>query len=179
MSRIGNTPISMPSGVSVTLSADQVQVTGPKGSVAVPLFKGIKVEQKEAELQVSRSNNLRQVKAWHGLVRSLLNNAVQGVSTGFQKRMKIVGTGYRAQSKGGGLSLAVGLSHAVDIQPLNGTTLKLEGTDTIIVEGIDKAIVGQMAADLRAIRPPEVYKGKGIRYEDEYIKLKPGKTATA
>ena len=179
MSRIGNTPISLPTGVTVTLTADQVQVAGTKGSVAVPLYKGIKVEQKDSELLVSRTNNLRQVKAWHGLVRSLLNNAVIGVSAGFQKRMKVVGTGYRAQSKGGGLSLAVGLSHTVDIQPLAGTTLKLEGTDTIIVDGVDKAVVGQMAANLRAVRPPEVYKGKGIRYEEEHIKLKPGKTATA
>jgi len=179
MSRIGNTPISLPSGVSITLSTDQVQVIGPKGTVAVPLFKGIKVAQEDAQLMVSRTNNLRQVKAWHGLVRSLLNNAVEGVSAGFQKRMKVVGTGYRAQVKGGGLSLSVGLSHAVDVKPLVGTTLKLEGNDIIVVDGIDKAIVGQMAADLRAVRPPEVYKGKGIRYEDEYIKLKPGKTAAA
>lgn len=179
MSRIGNTPISLPTDVTLTVVGSEGTVKGPKGTLTIPLQRGLKIEQAEGVVKVVRASDSRQIKAWHGLVRSMLQNAVEGVSKGYQKRMKIIGTGYRVQTKGSGLTLAVGLSHTVDVNPLPGVVLKTEGTDTIVIDGIDKQAVGQMAANLRAIRPPEVYKGKGIRYEGEYIKLKAGKTAAS
>lgn len=179
MSRIGSKPISVPQGVTVSVSEAGITVSGAKGTLDIPLYPHVSITQTDDTLMVVRAKEDRQTRAFHGLTRSLLAGAVIGVVSGYSKRMKVVGTGYRVQMKGSGVTLAVGLSHTVDAEPLPGVTLKVEGQDTIVVEGIDKQAVGQMAANLRAIRPPEPYKGKGVRYEDEYIKLKPGKTAAS
>ena len=177
MSRIGKKIIKLGSSHKVEIGIDTVSLTGPKGNLKIAIPSGIKVLQDESGLSVTVTNKLRQTKAYHGLVRSLLNNAVIGTIDGYQKTLKLVGTGYRVQAKGSGISLAVGFSHQVDYQPPKDVTLKVEGNNIIHIEGIDKQAVGQVAAKIRAIRPPEVYKGKGIRYADEVVKLKPGKTA--
>ena len=177
MSKIGNTPIPLPAGITVTQSEQVVSVKGPKGELSFNLFDGIKVKIETEELIVSRTNDEPQTTAFHGLVRSILANYVQGVSEGYKKTLKLVGTGYRVSTKGAGLSVTVGYSHPVDIDPVEGIELKAEGNDTIHVTGIDKQLVGQVSANIRAIRLPEPYKGKGIRYEDEIVKTKPGKTA--
>ncbi|MBD3279092.1 MAG: 50S ribosomal protein L6 [Candidatus Pacebacteria bacterium] len=177
MSKIGKKPVDIVSGVTVQVEADQVVVKGPKGELTAPILPGIKVETKDNQVQVSPLNNQRQTRAYHGLVRSLIENHVIGVTKGYQKTLKLVGTGYRAKAAGQNVSVTVGFSHPVEIKPLTGVTLKVEGNDTIHVSGADKQAVGQMAAQIRAIRPPEPYKGKGIRYEDEVVSRKPGKTA--
>jgi large subunit ribosomal protein L6 len=179
MSRIGKKPVELASGVTATIDKNQVTVQGPKGALVVPVMTGITVAKEENTLVVTRANDEKQTKAFHGLVRSLLAGAIKGVTEGYKKTLKLVGTGYRASAKGTNVSVTVGYSHPVEIKPLAGTKLTVEGNDTIHVEGIDKQLVGQMAADVRAIRSPEPYKGKGIRYEDEVVRTKPGKTATA
>lgn len=176
MSRIGKKTIKLEPSHRVEIGVDLVTLTGPRGTLKITIPSGIKVSQDESGLSVTVTNKLRQTKAYHGLVRSLLNNAVIGTLSGYQKTLKLVGTGYRVQSKGAGISLAVGFSHQVDYQPPQDVTIKVEGNNIIHIEGIDKQAVGQVAAKIRAIRPPEVYKGKGIRYADEAVKLKPGKT---
>lgn len=177
MSRIGNSPISIPTGVTVSVTAGVTEVKGPKGVLSVPKFPKIQVKVEGDEVIVSRSSDDKDTRALHGLARSLINNQVIGVTEGFKKTLKLVGTGYRVQAKGTGISLALGFSHDVSFVPEAGVTLKVEGTDTIYVEGIDKERVGQVAANIRKIRPPERYKGKGVRYEDEIVRIKPGKTA--
>lgn len=177
MSRIGRTAIPVPSGVTLELQAAEMSVKGPKGQLTMPTYKGITVKVENDSIVVERTNEQLQTKAYHGLVRSLLNNFVHGVTTGYKKTLKLVGTGYRVQQQGQGLSLSVGFSHPVTVSPAEGVTLKVEGNDTIIIEGIDKQKVGQMAANIRAIKPPEPYKGKGIRYEDEVVLRKQGKAA--
>lgn len=179
MSRVGNAPISIPSGVTVTVTDASVQVKGPKGELSTQLKPGIKVAIEDNQVVVSRTNDLAQTKASHGLVRSLINNNVIGVTDGYKKTLKLVGVGYRVAMKGQGISLSVGFSHPVEFQPLPGVTFSLEGNDTIHIEGFDKQAVGQMAADIRKVRPPEPYKGKGIRYEDEVVRRKAGKAAAA
>ena len=178
MSRIGKKPIHILKGVTLEVSNGVATVKGPKGSLKVAVPNSIEVTVEEAMVHVSRQNELKQTKASHGLLRSLLQNAIIGVSEGFKKTLKMVGTGYRAQVKGNGISLAVGYSHPVEIKPLEGITLKLEGTETIYIEGLDKQVVGQMASDIRKVRPPEPYLGKGIRYADEVIRRKQGKAAS-
>lgn len=178
MSRIGKKAIAIPSGVTVTVTADEVSVRGPKGELKQALLPGITVAVADNEVRVTRSADDKQTRAFHGLIRSLLNNHIKGVVDGFKKTLKLVGTGYRVQAKGQGLSLSLGFSHQVDYTPDAGVSLKVEGTDTIHIEGMNKHDVGQVAANIRKIRPPEAYKGKGIRYENEVIRLKPGKTAT-
>lgn len=177
MSRIGRTAIPVPNGVTLEIQADEMFVKGPKGQLTIPTYRGIKVELVEGEIKVERTNDNLQTKAYHGLVRSLLNNHVLGVTTGYKKTLKLIGTGYRVQQQGQGMSITVGFSHPVIVSPMDGVTFKVEGNDTIIIEGIDKQKVGQMAANIRAIKPPEPYKGKGIRYEDEYVLRKQGKAA--
>lgn len=179
MSRIGYTPISIPDGVTVTVTGDQVEVKGSKGQLQAPLKPGIEVAVADGEVKVTRKNELKQTKAYHGLVRSLINNAIIGVTEGYQKTLKLVGVGYRVAMKGQGLSLSVGFSHPVEIEAPAGITFKLEGNDTIHVSGIDKELVGQISADIRKVRPPEPYKGKGIKYDGEVIQRKAGKTAAA
>lgn len=177
MSRIGNTPITIPSGVTVTIAEGKVTVKGTKGELSVELLKGIKVEQKDDKIVVSRTNDERQTRAFHGLIRSLIENHVTGVTEGYKKTLKMVGTGYRVATKGAGITLSVGFSHPVDFSAPAGVSIKVEGNDTIHIEGIDKQAVGQVAANIRKIKPPEPYKGKGIRYEDEVVRKKAGKTA--
>lgn len=177
MSLIGKQPITIPIGVTVSVDSGIVNVRGPKGQLATPVLEGLSVKVEGSEVLVEKQSENRQANAFHGLLRSLLANSVQGVTEGFKKTLKLVGTGYRVQAKGAGVSLSVGFSHQIDVQPEQGVSLKVEGTDTIIVEGVDKRAVGQLAANIRKIKPPEPYKGKGIRYEDEFVKIKPGKTA--
>lgn len=177
MSLIGKQPISIPSGVTIDVSGSVVNVKGPKGQLSMPVLEGISVKVDGDQLIVEQVKKSRETNALHGLVRSLLSNQVLGVTEGYKKTLKLVGTGYRVQAKGAGISLAVGYSHQVEVNPNPGVSIKVEGNDTIIVEGIDKQAVGQMAANIRKVKPPENYKGKGIRYEDEFVKIKPGKTA--
>lgn len=179
MSKIGRMPISIPEGVKVEISSNLVKVIGPQGQLETPVMEGIRVELKDNQLFVSPSNHEKQTKANHGLIRSLLNNNVIGVTKGFKKVLKMVGTGYRVQQKGTGLNLQVGLSHDIEYQAPEGIKLAVEGNDTIIVTGIDKQQVGQVAAVIRSFKKPEPYKGKGIRYEDEEVKRKQGKATVA
>lgn len=177
MSRIGLKPVLLPSGVTVTAQGQVIQVKGPKGELQVQLHPGLKISQEENKVKIE-AEAIEGVRPFHGLVRSLVSNAVVGVSQGYKKTLKLIGTGYRVAQKGSDLQLAIGFSHPVVVKPLAGTTIKADGNDTIHIEGIDKQSVGQMAASLRAVRPPEPYKGKGIRYEDEVVRKKAGK-ATA
>jgi large subunit ribosomal protein L6 len=177
MSRIGNKAIEIPAGVTVTVSATEIVVKGPKGELKVNLMPGIAIATADNKVVVSRSNDERQTRAYHGLIRSLLNNCIIGVTQGYEKTLKLIGTGYRVAAKGTGLNLSLGFSHQIEVQPDAGITLAVEGQDTIFVRGIDKHAVGQQAANIRKLRPPEVYKGKGIRYTDEVVRKKAGKTA--
>lgn len=179
MSRIGNQPITIPAQVTVTNQDGCVMVNGPKGQVQVALPSGITVSQEGDQVMVKRKSDGKAQKSAHGLVRSLISGAILGVTQGYKKTLKLVGTGYRVQAKGNGVSLALGFSHTVDFVPSAGVSLKVEGNDTIHVDGFNKQEVGQVAANLRMLRPPEVYKGKGIRYADEVVKTKPGKAVTA
>lgn len=178
MSRIGRKAITLPAGVTATVSAQEVAVKGPKGELKVELLPGITVQVNEGVLNVTRSNEERQTRAFHGLIRSLLENTVIGVSEGYKKTLKLVGTGYRVTLKGQTLSFALGFSHPVEFAPVEGVKITIEGNDTINIEGIDKQLIGQVAANIRKIRPPEPYKGKGVRYSDEVVRRKAGKTAT-
>ncbi|MEX0895469.1 MAG: 50S ribosomal protein L6 [Patescibacteria group bacterium] len=177
MSRIGKTPIQLPSDVTVTIDADTVLVKGPKGELRAPFFDNLDIKIEDGEVSVLRSGNDAQTKAFHGLVRSVINNHIIGVTEGYKKTLKLVGTGYRVQAKGRDLSLAVGYSHPVEFKGTEGVTLTVEGNDTIIVSGMDKHLVGQAASDIRKVKPPEPYLGKGIRYEDEVVRRKQGKAA--
>ena len=178
MSRIGKTPIEIKSGVEVVVNADSVEIKGPKGTLAQSIPEGIEVQKEEETIIVKRDNDLRETKALHGLVRSLLNNMVHGVTEGYQKQLELVGVGYRAQSKGSNaLELQLGFSHPVKYSAPEGITLEVPSQTEINISGIDKQVVGQVAADIRALKKPEPYKGKGIRYVGEHIIRKAGKTA--
>ncbi len=179
MSRIGYAKISIPEGVTVEIRDDQVVVKGPKGELSTQILSGITVSVEDNQVVVNRSNDEKELKAKHGLIRSLINNDIIGVSQGYSKTLKLVGTGYRVAQKGQGLSLSLGFSHPVEVEPVPGITYTLEGNDTITVTGIDKQLVGQVAANIRKVRPPEPYKGKGIRYADEVVRKKAGKAAAA
>jgi large subunit ribosomal protein L6 len=175
MSRIGKMPIAIPQGVEVNINGQHVSVKGPKGELNLEISEPIKVATEENEIIVTRPDEEQTSKALHGLSRTLIANNVQGVSQGFQKSLEIVGTGYRAVAKGSSIELALGLSHPVVVDPPNGVTLQVEGQNKIIVSGIDKQAVGEVAANIRKLRKPEPYKGKGIRYEGEYVRRKAGK----
>lgn len=179
MSKIGRMPISIPTEVTITIDQGVVTVKGPQGELTTQILPGIKAELKGNELIVTPTNHEKQTKANHGLIRSLINNNVIGVTQTYKKILKMVGTGYRVQQKGTGINLQVGLSHDVNFPAPAGITLAIEGNDTIIVSGIDKQRVGQTAAEIRAVKKPEPYKGKGIRYEDEVVKRKQGKASIA
>ena len=177
MSRVGSEPIPLPSGVDVEIAGSQVTVKGSKGSLSRDVHPYMKVLTEDGTLKVLRSSDERDHRALHGLTRSLLNNMVTGVSQGFERSLELVGVGYRAQQSGKGISLSVMLSHTVEIKPPEGITLEVEGNNRINVRGIDKQAVGQIAAEIRAVRPPNVYTGKGVRYLGEQVRLKPGKSA--
>ena len=179
MSRIGSSPISLPAGVEVKIDGDIVVVNGPKGSLTQVVNSTITVAVDGGTLTVSRANDERENRALHGLTRALINNMVIGVTEGYSKELTAVGVGYRAALKGKTLELLVGFSHPVNIETPDGITLEVPEPTKIIVSGIDKQKVGQVAADIRAVRPPEPYKGKGIRYVDEYVRRKAGKAGVS
>lgn len=175
MSRIGRMPITVPPGVTVNIEKSKVTVTGPKGELNLPFNPDITITKHDNTLTLSRPSDSTEHRSLHGLTRSLLYNMVQGVSGGFEKNLEIVGVGYRAEKAGDKLILRVGHSHPVEVAPLPGISLNTEGANRIKVTGIDKVAVGEMAARIRRIRPPDAYKGKGIRYAGETVRLKPGK----
>ena len=175
MSRIGRAPVEVPGAVNVEISGGRVTVTGPKGELIVPVGRGVEVRQEDGTLVVERASDSPEHRAMHGLTRSLIQNAVTGVTDGFTKTLNIAGVGYRAALQGQDVNLQVGYSHPVVISPREGIEFELPNATTIIVRGIDKQRVGQMAAEIRKVRPPEPYKGKGIRYSDEQIRRKVGK----
>ncbi|NCO12056.1 MAG: 50S ribosomal protein L6 [Candidatus Pacebacteria bacterium CG_4_10_14_3_um_filter_34_15] len=177
MSRIGRKSITLPAGVTATVTNNIVEVRGPKGQLKVLCLPNITVVVKDGEILVERKSEDKQTRSFHGLIRSLIQNNVLGVTENYKKTLKLVGTGYRAKAQGANVFLAVGYSHPVEVKAVNGVSIKVEGNDTIIIEGIDKQAVGQLAADIRKIRPPEPYKGKGIRYENETVIRKQGKAA--
>ena len=177
MSRIGRRPIEVPSGVTVELAPGHVKVSGPLGQLEQAVPVRMQIEQAEGTLTVSRPTDRGQDRALHGLTRTLIANMVDGVTAGFEKHLEIQGVGYRAQLKGSDLELAVGYSHSVTITPREGITFDVPVPTQIIVKGFDKQKVGQTAAEIRKVRPPEPYKGKGIRYRDEQVRRKVGKRA--
>ncbi|MDQ2983809.1 MAG: 50S ribosomal protein L6 [Actinomycetota bacterium] len=177
MSRIGKQPIEIPTGVNVGLSPGRVQVNGPLGELSQEVPQRMTIEQEDGTLVVKRPTDRGDDRALHGLTRSLVANMVEGVTNGFQKRLEIQGVGYRAGLRGTDLELNVGLSHSVVKKAPPGITFELPTATEIIVKGIDKQQVGQVAAEIRKVRPPEPYKGKGIRYEGEYVRRKVGKRA--
>ena len=176
MSRIGKLPIPLPAGVTVAVDGQNVSVKGPKGELALTVSEPIKITLEDNTVIVSRPDDEAKSKSLHGLTRTLIANNVHGVSTGFTKTLEIVGTGYRAASKGSNLELALGFSHPVVVEPPQGITLTVEGNTKIIVSGVDKQAVGEVAANIRKIRKPEPYKGKGVRYEGEKVRRKAGKS---
>jgi large subunit ribosomal protein L6 len=177
MSRIGKQPIEIPAGVNVAISPGRVQVNGPLGELSQHVPARMQIEQEDGTLTVKRPTERGDDRALHGLTRSLLANMVEGVTNGFQKRLEIQGVGYRASLRGTDLELNVGLSHPVVVKPPQGITFDVPDATTVIVKGIDKQQVGEIAAQVRKMRPPEPYKGKGIRYEGEYVRRKVGKRA--
>ena len=179
MSRIGQAPIPLPEQVSVSVVDRVVTVNGPRGELQRTLPEGIGVEQADGELRVTRASEERDVRALHGLTRSLISNMVTGVTQGFEKRLEIAGVGYRAMKQGNDLEVTVGFSHPVRKAAPDGITFEVPSATRITVSGIDKELVGQTAAEVRAIRKPEPYKAKGIRYEGEHIRRKAGKAAKA
>jgi len=179
MSRIGKTPIDVPQGVVVDIKRNRVVVTGPKGELSRSFNPDMKIKLDDNILTVSRPGDGRQHRSLHGLTRSLLANMVKGVSQGFEKNLEIVGVGYKAEKSGDKIVLRIGYSHLVEMTPPSGVSIDIEGVNKIKVKGIDKEAVGQMAAEIRAVRPPDAYKGKGIRYAGEVVRLKPGKAGKA
>ena len=176
MSRVGRLPVEVPSGVDVKINGSHVHVKGPKGEAEFEFAPEIIISQVENEIQVTRPNDERQTRSLHGTTRALIQNMVTGVTDGFQKELQLVGVGYRANMEGDNLVLNVGYSHSVVVEPPEGISFEVgERNQQIIISGTDKQVVGQIAADIRKVRPPEPYKGKGIRYKDEYIRRKAGK----
>ena len=177
MSRIGKLPITIPAGVTITVSDDNtVTVKGPQGTLSEKISAVIKVEITDGVLTVSRPSDQKDHRALHGLSRSLINNMVIGVTTGFSKALEIVGTGYKAQMQGKNLVLNLGYSHPVEMIPREGIEFEVPAPTKVVVKGISKQVVGQTAAEVRAVRKPEPYKGKGVRYEGEFVRRKEGKT---
>ena len=177
MSRIGKRPIELPAGVNVSLSPGRVMVNGPLGELQQQVPQRMQIEQDDGTLVVRRPTERGDDRALHGLTRSLVANMVEGVTKGFEKRLELQGVGYRATLRGTDLELNVGFSHPVVVQPRQGISFEVPTPTEVVVKGIDKQQVGQTAAEVRAVRPPEPYKGKGIRYEGEYVRRKVGKRA--
>jgi large subunit ribosomal protein L6 len=177
LSRIGRAPIPIPDGVTVDISGQDVTVTGPKGELRHTVVEPIRIARDDGALVVTRPTDRGPHRALHGLSRSLVANMVEGVSTGFERRLEIVGVGYRAQMRGAALEMAVGFSHPVTIEPPDGIAFEVPAPTQVVVRGIDKQAVGEIAAQIRAVRPPEPYKGKGVRYAGEAVRRKVGKRA--
>jgi large subunit ribosomal protein L6 len=177
MSRIGRQPISVPAGVLVSVDPGRVTVSGPKGELRSVVPQRMQIEQEDGVITVTRPTERGEDRALHGLTRTLVANMVEGVTNGFEKRLEIQGVGYRAAMSGTNLELQVGYSHPVRITPRQGIEFEVPAPNQVIVRGIDKQMVGQTAAEIRKVRPPEPYKGKGIRYEGEYVRRKVGKRA--
>jgi len=179
MSRIGNKPVEIPKGVELRLDGNTVHVKGPKGNLSRELHPEMVVKVDDGVLTVSRPSEAQRHKALHGLTRSLVANMVEGVTDGFQKKLEIQGVGYRVLTRGKSLTFHLGFSHPVDYDAPDGITLEAPTQTEVVVSGADKQLVGQVAAEIRGIRPPEPYKGKGVRYAGEQVRRKAGKTATA
>lgn len=179
MSRVGRKPIAVPPDVKVSLSDGVVAVEGPKGRLTQDIHDDIKMEIKESQLTLTRPSDSRRHRAMHGLYRALIANMIVGVNKGFEKSLEIEGVGYRAEKVGKAISFSLGYSHPIALVLPEGIEVKLEGANRLTVSGIDKQLVGQVAANIRSLRPPEPYKGKGIRYADEHVRRKAGKTAGA
>jgi len=177
MSRIGKRPIDVPAGVLVSVDPGRVTVSGPKGELRQDVPQRIKITQEDGTISVTRPTERGDDRALHGLTRTLIANMVEGVTNGFEKRLEIQGVGYRATLQGTNLELQVGYSHPVRIVPREGISFEVPTPTQVVVRGIDKQVVGQTAAEIRKVRPPEPYKGKGIRYEGEYVRRKVGKRA--
>jgi len=177
MSRIGRRPIEVPSGVAVDVAPGRVAVKGPLGELSQQVPARMAIALSDTEIVVSRPTDRGEDRALHGLTRTLIANMVEGVTKGFEKHLEIQGVGYRAQLKGSDLELAVGYSHPILVRPRPGITFDVPGPTQVVVRGIDKQMVGQTAAEIRKVRPPEPYKGKGIRYRDEHVRRKVGKRA--
>jgi large subunit ribosomal protein L6 len=177
MSRIGRKPIEIPGGVNVAISPGRVQVNGPLGELSQTVPPRMKIEQRDGELFVIRPTERGEDRALHGLTRTLIANMVEGVTRGFEKRLEVQGVGYRAALRGADLELNVGYSHPVVMKAAAGITFEVPAPNQIVVKGTDKQQVGQVAAEIRKVRPPEPYKGKGIRYEGEFVRRKVGKRA--
>ncbi len=177
MSRIGKAPIDVPATVSVSIAPGRVQVSGPLGELVQQVPVRMSVVLEDGVITVTRPTNRGEDRALHGLTRTLVANMVEGVTKGFEKHLEIQGVGYRAQLKGQDLELSVGFSHVVSVRPRDGISFDVPAPTQITVKGIDKQAVGQTAAEIRKVRPPEPYKGKGIRYRDEYVRRKVGKRA--
>jgi large subunit ribosomal protein L6 len=175
MSRIGRLPVVIPSGVDVTISGRQVSVKGPKGQLSLEVTAPIEVQQQDGVITVTRPNDEGEIRALHGLNRSLIANMVTGVTEGYRKTMEIVGVGYRVQAKGRDLEFALGYSHPVPVPAPDGISFRVESPTRFVVEGIDKQQVGEVAANIRKLRKPDPYKGKGVRYQGEQIRRKVGK----
>ena len=177
MSRIGKAPITVPSGVDVKIDGSAVTVKGKNGELKSEFHQDMIIVLEDGILKVSRPSDEQQHRALHGLTRSLLNNVVIGVSDGYERALELIGTGYRVQQNGKGLTFQLGFSHPVEVQPLDGVTLEADGQVRVVIKGADKQAVGHQAAVIRKIRPPNAYTGKGVRYSGEQIHLKPGKSA--
>jgi len=177
VSRIGRKPVVIPKGVKVEVKNGKVKVTGTKGDLTVAIHPDVTVEVKGEEVHVSRHSDFKEQRSLHGLFRALIANMVTGVTTGFTRKLEIVGVGYRAELKGKVLQLALGYSHPIAFRPPDSIKVEAPTQTSIVISGIDKQLVGLVAAKIRSLRPPEPYKGKGIKYEGEYIRRKAGKTA--
>jgi large subunit ribosomal protein L6 len=177
MSRIGRKPIEIPAGVTVSVEPGRVAVTGPLGTLQQQVPQRMQIAQEDGSVVVTRPTERGEDRALHGLTRTLIANMVEGVTKGFEKRLEIQGVGYRAALKGNDLELSVGYSHAVTIKPRTGISFEVPAPTQVVVKGTDKQQVGQTAAEIRKVRPPEPYKGKGIRYDGEYVRRKVGKRA--
>jgi large subunit ribosomal protein L6 len=175
MSRIGRMPVVVPDGVDVTINGREVKVRGPKGSLSLEVAAPIEVNQADGAITVTRPSDEGEIRALHGLSRSLIANMVTGVTQGYRKTLEIVGVGYRVQARGQGLEFALGYSHPLPVAPPEGITFRVETPTRFVVEGIDKQQVGEVAANIRKLRKPDPYKGKGVRYQGEQIRRKVGK----
>jgi large subunit ribosomal protein L6 len=177
MSRIGRQPITIPEEVQLNLEGNRVFVKGPKGELREPTFPELDIKIKDQKVHITRKADDDKSRALHGLLRSLIANAIKGVMEGYKKHLELVGTGYRVKKEGENLVLTLGFSHPVIVKSIEGVSLEAKGQKEIIVAGIDKQRVGQVAANIRKLKKPEPYKGKGIRYKDEVVRIKPGKAA--